>query len=409
MIKILFVDDEPMMLRSLKRMLLPKSKEWEMSFVNNGKAAFDFLEKQGVDIIITDMRMPDMGGVSLLSKVKELYPKITRMVLSGYSDQEMIIKSTRLAHQYIAKPCDAKRLIEALTKIADLRTGLASKGMLELIAELEGLPSPPDHIQNILEKTKDEEASLHDIGDLISKDMGMSTNILKMVNSAYFGLPRHVADVPAAVVLLGMDIIRALVLSQHLFSSFDFGTLPHFSYQMLWDHCMRTACISREITKSDSKDKKEIDNSFIAGLLHDMGKLILGYAITEKYKSIIEYARENNQLLWKAEKKYLGVSHAELGAYLSALWGLPEEISEAIRCHHEPAELDTSGGKLVTAVHLSDVFEHHLFVINSDYEKPVIDKAYIERKGIKDRLEAWASICRDHFHKGKGSEDASCS
>ncbi len=397
MIKVLFVDDEPMMLRSLRRMLLQKAKDWQMKFVDSGKAALTLLEQQEIDIIVTDMRMPGMSGESLLAEVQKRYPHINRIVLSGHSDRELIIKSTRLAHQYIAKPCDSKTLIKILEQAIHFRSTLAKNGILDLVTKIDGLPSPNENVQKILECVQDEESSLADIGNLIAQDMGMSSNILKVVNSAFFGLPRHVGSVPEAVVLLGMDIIRALVLSHHFVSFFNFGQIPHFSYQMLWDHCIRTAIMCREITKAEINSKETIDNSFIAGLLHDIGKLILGYIITEKYTKIIEDARKSNLGIWKIETKNLGVSHSEIGAYLIGLWGVNNSIVDAIRCHHEPSKLNHKGDILISAVHLADIFDHQLFVFNEGYERPVIDHKYIAAEQLHEQVDKWFLLCKDHF------------
>lgn len=402
MISILFVDDEPLMLRSIKRMLLPKAKYWKLYFLESGDLALKFLKNHEVDILVTDMRMPEMGGDELLAKVKEKYPHISRMVLSGHSDEEIIVRTTKLAHQYIAKPCDASKLVEIISRAANFRMALKDKEMIELVTKIELLPSPPEYIDEIFDRMHDEEVSLAEIGKTISKDMGMSSNILKITNSAFFSLPRHVSSVEEAVVLLGLDIVKALILANHIFSFFDFSKIQNFSYQLLWDHCLRTACMAREIAKSYTDNKIDIDNSFITGILHDIGKLVLGYSITDKYNDIIQETRAKNHRLWKIERGLLGLSHAEIGAYLIGLWGMDDDIVEAIRCHHEPSKFDLSGGVLTAAIHVADVYDHQITVTHESYEKPVIDLKYIEDQGFENYLDKWFNICKEIFRQKCG-------
>jgi HD-like signal output (HDOD) protein/AmiR/NasT family two-component response regulator len=402
MTRILFVDDEPMMLRSLKRMLLPQADQWRMSFAEGGKEALEVLEEGDVDIIVTDIRMPGLDGVQLLERVKEYYPHINRIVLSGHADDEMALKTTRLAHQYVAKPCDAGQLIEVLDRSAQLLSILDTRGVKEALAKIESLPSPPEQVQAIMELVRDESSSLKDIGRLIAGDMGMTSNILKLINSAFFGLPRRVSEITEAVVLLGMDIIKALVMTHYLFTTFEFKRMSSFSFELLWNHCLNTACMSRRITKSLTSDKTTIDDSFISGVLHDVGKLVLGFAYTEEYKGIILEARQNNQCVWKIESARLGFSHAEIGAYLIGLWGLPTKVLKAVQFHHEPANLTDPEDILTTAVHLADVMEHQLNVIHQNYDQPGFDLEFIAAQGLEGNLGEWMGEFKRNHESNEG-------
>lgn len=402
MARILFVDDEPKMLHGLKRMLNKKRKEWEMSFVESGRAALALLAIEPYDIIVTDMRMPGMTGDELLARISDRYPEMTRIILSGQTDQEAAMRAVRLAHQYLAKPVGGDDLIGVLSRAARFRSSLGSRHMSKLISKIEMLPSPNRRCHDILEMIESEEASLRRIGRLISEDMGLSSNILKLVNSAFFSLPRRTPNIIEAVVYLGLNVIKGLVLTHHLFSAFDFSKLADFSFDLLWNHSTATACMARAIVKSETNDDRLTDDIFIAGLMHDIGKLILGYVMEEEYGEIIQESRESNRRLWIVEAERFGFSHAEVGAYLVSLWGLPENIIEAIQHHHHPQECLKRDFLMLSIVHAANIFDHQLKVINVDYAPAELDGDYIKKCDLKGKIDNWLCVCEELADSDEG-------
>ena len=402
--RILFVDDEPKMLRALRRMLSQKRKEWGMSFVDTGQAALELLEKERYDIIVTDMRMPGISGDKLLVKVKDAYPEVIRIVLSGHSDQEEIMKTVRLAHQYLAKPCDADVLINTISKSARFRLYLDDPRLNKLVSSIEMLPSPNMRFLEIMENLESDDVSLRKIGQIISRDMGLSTNILKLVNSSFFSIPRRVASVVDAVVFLGLDIIKGLILTHHLFSVFDFSKLPNLSYELLWNHSTYAACMGQAIIKTETGDQTAVDETFIAGLMHDVGKLVLGYVMKEEYEAVIAEARTSNRRLWKVEREHLGFSHAEVGAYLVGLWGMSENLVETIQYHHHPEQSTQEGLAMLAAIHVADVLDHQLRVIHNNYDRPEFSEEFLKKGGFMGKIESWQGVCRELLDSDKGEE-----
>ena len=228
--RILFVDDEPKILEGLQRTLRSMRQEWEMQFAGSGQEALECLSKEPFDVVVSDMRMPGMDGAQLLKEVMRLYPQIARIILSGHSDQEIVLKSVRIAHQYLAKPCEAETLKSVVTRTCALRELLADDAVRRMVSNMDSIPSLPSLYAEIMEEIQSPNASIQRVGKIISKDMGMTTKILQLVNSAFFGLRRHVSSPSQAVSLLGLDTIRALVLSVHIFTHFDSqkasGSLP---------------------------------------------------------------------------------------------------------------------------------------------------------------------------------------
>ena len=186
--RILFVDDEPMVLNGLQRTLQKMRREWDMTFVGSGREALEVLGKKPIDVIVSDLRMPEMDGGRLLAEVKKQHPHVVRIVLSGQLDQEMTLKSVRLAHQSLSKPCDAEVLKHTLAKLFALREFLSDDSIKNIISQIESLPSMPAIYTEIVTEMQSDDPAIKKVGEIISKDISMTAKILQMVNSAFFGL-----------------------------------------------------------------------------------------------------------------------------------------------------------------------------------------------------------------------------
>jgi putative nucleotidyltransferase with HDIG domain len=353
--KILFVDDEPKLLEGLQRMLRTKRREWDMTFVTSASDALAAMEKEPFHILVTDMRMPGMDGSELLKKVEEFHPQVVRIVLSGHTDKEMILRTVGPAHQYLSKPCDVEALKATLSRACSLSDILSDAGLVRVVSGIESLPSIPSLYSEVLQEINSPEGSLNKVGEIITKDFGMSAKILQLVSSSFFGLPTHVSNPVRACQLLGLETIKALVLSVGIFS--QFSKSRDFSVDALWEHSMSTALLARDMAVKANLGQDSVDDAFMAGLLHDIGKLILMDKTPEEFRQICELANSTNCSALEAEQRVLGTTHAQVGAYLLGIWGLPEPIVEAVAWHHSPK--NRHGGTLdtITAVHLAETQE----------------------------------------------------
>ena len=403
--QILFVDDDKNVLNGLKRMLRSMRDSWDMEFAESGMEALKILETKPFDVVVSDMRMPGMDGAQLLTKVKMLYPKTVRLILSGQSQQESIIRSIGPSHQFLSKPCNAETLRDTVSRACALMDCLNGSNIKNLMSQMTTLPSLPSLYVELLELLKSPEASIKQVGNIISKDIGMTAKVLQLVNSAYFGIPRRINSASEGVSLLGLDLIKSLAFSVQVFSQFDQDRLPGFSIEQLWHHSMGTAVFSRKIAWHEKQDSELADNAFMAGMLHDVGKLIMAYNIPEEYSKTIQIAKETCVPHWQAEKEVFGTSHDEVGAYLLTLWGIPNTIVEPVMFHHRPLESHDKMFTNVTAVHTADslymsniihvanLFDHQgnpIDVIGASYDA---DKEYLETIGVSDKYEVWRDIC----------------
>jgi len=379
--RILFVDDERKVLDGLQRMLRSMRSEWDMEFAENGQEALEILKGKAFDMVVTDMRMPGMDGCQLLGRVKELHPQTVRIILSGYSDKELILNSVGLTHQFLSKPCDGETLKTTIARACAMRELLADESLINVISKIDSLPSLPSLYKEVVEEVNSPDTSLVRVSEIISRDVGMSAKLLQLVNSAFFGLPTRASSIMRAVNLLGLEIIKTLILSLKIFSQFDEAGMKSLSN--LWDHSMSTAMIARSIATQRDLGQNQIDEAFMAGLLHDIGKLILMDKLPEKSMEIVDLFDSGGCQLWEAEQQVLGTTHAQVGAYLMGLWGLSESMVESIAFHHCPSMCSKDSFGTLSVVHLANAAQHGE---NGEQSMDRLDIGYLEKLGIADGL-----------------------
>ncbi|MCP9447513.1 MAG: response regulator [Nitrospira sp.] len=391
--RILFVDDEPKLLEGLKRSLRTMRDEWSMTFAGCGEEALKALEQGSFDVVVSDMRMPGMDGAQLLNEVQRRYPHIVRIILSGHSDRQMIFDSISATHQFLSKPCEPEKLKATIQRACALRELLKDDSILGVVAGLQTIPSVPTLYTRIKKEVESKSTSLKVIADIINQDMGMTAKILQLVNSAYFGLRGNISTVEQAVNFLGLDTIQALVLTTHVFSQFTTRRASAFNLDRLWEANLATGALARAIARSEQCTQLEIDQAYTAGLLHDVGILVLATNVPDRYGAVLAKASTAGTQVSDEELSEFGTTHAEVGAYLLGLWGLCDGIVEAVTYHHRPRAALGEAVNTLTAVHVANVLYHHeVGQAPMGSARPQLDEAYLERLGVTGRLAAWREL-----------------
>jgi len=402
---ILFVDDEPNVLQGLKRMLHGMRREWHMAFVQSGAAALAAMEQSGFDVVVTDMRMPEMSGDVLLAHIRERYPETVRLVLSGYSDAKLIMGSVQLAHQYISKPVSPEELKKKINRACALLELLEKPALRSIVSSMEAIPTLPHMFFEITGELEKEEASMKKIGEMISRDPAMTAKILQIVNSSFFSLPRTIKSPAEAVNLLGLDTVTSLVLTLEIFSKFDRQKLEVFDIERLWDHSVRTGTLARQIAAHGDMDKTTIDNACMAGLLHDVGKLVFMDNFIDPYQEALAMAGQEQIPLHEAEIRIFGATHCQIGAYLLGIWGLPGNIVETVGFHHMPEDLPDSTNRTLQAVYLANAF-----ALYDEAETEIselisaLNPDYLREAGMLEHLEAYDEIRRNMLAGENGND-----
>lgn len=391
--RILFVDDEPMVLRGLQRTLRKMRESWDMAFASSAQEALAILDNNPMDVIISDMKMPEMDGTELLAQVKQRHPHVVRLILSGHVEQETTIKSVRFAHQCLSKPCDVEVLKQTLAKLFALRDILSDESIKKIVSQIESLPSLPAIYTQIMAEMQSDDPSIKNVGAIISRDISMTAKILQVVNSVFFGLPQKISNPQQAVMLLGLETIKSLVLSVKIFSEFSQKKNSWFNLDAIFNHSISVSAHAKSIVKSEKMDQEVINYSLMAGLLHDLGKLILATNFKDTYRQLLTESQNSTHELWELEHETFGTSHAEIGAYLMGLWNLENPIIEAIAFHHCPAKSVSTQMGLLAAVHVANALDHAEGLPQDQQMDLQYDDEYLDRLGVADRIPEWRQLC----------------
>ena len=385
---ILFVDDEPMILQGLQNLLRKQRRKWNMVFAEGGEQALSKLAERHFDVIVSDMRMPGIDGATLLKKVQKDYPHMVRIVLSGHAEMEAALRAIPVSHQFLSKPCDSGNLEDAIERACDLKALIDDEQVLRTIGQIDKLPSVPHVYMAVTNALRDEDVSPRELASILRQDMAMCAKLLQLVNSSYFRLSREITRVDEAVNYLGFNMVRSLVLSVELFSAAA-ARFEGFSIESLQQHCLLTGSIASRIVS----DPKKCEEAFMAGMLHDIGKLVLAKDLPEHFREVLSRVRESGDAMFVVEQKLAGVTHAEVGAYLLGIWGLPYPIVEAVANHHQPGRVRSHEPGVLTAVHVADALanEHGA----TDGASKDIDEAYLESLELGGDIGKWREIAAE--------------
>ena len=396
LLKVMFVDDEVRILQGLQRMLRPLRDTWDMQFFESGEAALQAMAAAPVDIVVSDMRMPSMSGAELLTRVMRQFPSTMRIILSGQADMELVHQTIGPTHQYLSKPCDTETLKTTVNRAEKLRRLLGNDRLRLLVGRMDSLPSLPALYLQLVELLQDPNATLLQVGELVAQDLGMSIKLLQLVNSAFFGLRRNVSNPIDAVNLLGVETIQSLVLSVHAFHQLNAEQMAEFSLESIWQHSMAVAGLAKRIALAEGLNKIQGEEAHMAGMLHDVGRVVLATNIPEDYAKVLTMAKTQGRPHAACEMEMLGATHTEVGAYLLGLWGIADPIVEAVAYHHAPRECPNRVFGTLSAVHVADALHHDM---TESLGCGSIDSAYLDDLGLRDHLPAWTKL----MDSGKGA------
>jgi putative nucleotidyltransferase with HDIG domain len=228
-----------------------------------------------------------------------------------------------------------------------------SQRLRAVIRHISNLPTLPIIASQVMELLRNPRTPVRELARVISSDQSLTTAVLKLVNSAYYGFPRQISTVKHALVILGFNEIRNIAFTISILRSFPRGKKsPFFDYQAFWRHCLGCAVTAKMLAKFF---RYRISGKvFVAGLVHDIGKILLSGYAKDLFEQVIQEVTAHKISLYQAEKNVLGVTHAEIGSWLAYQWNFPQEIEEVIKFHHLPSKSKINP-PLCSVIHLSDV------------------------------------------------------
>lgn len=347
--RILFVDDDPSILAGLQNLLYKDRRRWDMTFAASGEAALEKLHAQPFDVVVCDMRMPGMDGATLLNRVKEASPSTARIMLSGHAEREAIVRALPALHQLLAKPCDAATLRATIERCLETEAAMKDNKVRAVIGKIDKLPSSPAVYAAMSAAMAASTTTLDELAAVVSRDPGLSAKVLQLVNSAYFGSGQKTSSITEAVALLGGEQLRYIGVTASVFGSMSEDPCPGFSLAKRQEAAVRTASLVRASVRGELAEE-----AFSGALLHDVGSVVLAVGFPREYQALLEQTADDDALV-ALETATFGTNHAEVGACLLGLWGLPAAVVDIVRYHHRPDEAPGTTRAVVHAVHAADL------------------------------------------------------
>jgi HD-like signal output (HDOD) protein/CheY-like chemotaxis protein len=373
--RVLFVDDDDILLRALARAVRARNGRWEAITANDGEAALKEMRGRSVDVIVSDVRMPGVDGPTLLQTVRNEWPGAVRILMSGYADEEQVTRALPVAQQFVSKPCSLDDLFNAIDRACTQRDLLRNQRLIDIVGRLDRVPSPPEAYWALSEALVDPTLQFSRVAAVIERDPSAATKLLQLVNSSFFGAPRPTASVEQALARLGVQLVRTLVLSANIFAQ---AGGPHLL--PLAERSYFTARVARRLAPVGHGDE-----AFAAGLLCDLGRIVVAASLPGTSTQIDGSVRNGARRL-DVERRLLGATHAEIGAYLLALWKIPHNIVDAVAHHEEPWRSGPGNRGLLLTTHVAASLVDEEMDLDSDW---------VEEAGAGPNVDDWRGVAQE--------------
>ncbi len=335
--------------------------DWTITCVADATSALAHAQSNPVDVAVCELRPIGMEGTALLERIRSHHPEAARILLLDENEESQAMRALGTAHRLLNKPLRAEELLEAVEGIVELRELLTSPALQAAVGRIDKLPPPPKLYLALTRALDDPDVSPASLADLIQQDPAMAAKVLRLCNSAYFSGGRTISDVRTAVIRLGQQVLRRMVLATEVFS--DAGT-SGVDRDAMRKRAMLSSQLAGKLIGSSSAELAST-----SALLAEVGLLLPGIELPD------EHGNTSGD----------GPHYAEAGAYLLGMWGLPMPIVEAVASHHQPRRAKARGFWIGGAVHVARALIA---------EQP-IDETYLASVGVLDKLPAWRKMAED--------------
>lgn len=374
---ILFIENNQQIIKELIQNVIPLQEQWDIFFAETGDRALQILAENSIDFVFSSPSIVSTNGENILSEIRKIFPETIRFALVPNLEHQTIAKISQHVHQFITPPYSTEHIRERIERTNNLQKHLKNPALVELVKNTTVLPSLPEIYIQIEQETLKPDFSLQKIAALISKDPNLTAKILQIVNSAFFGVQREITNISFALTFLGVNIVKSLIFYIHLFSDFKVTQENRKYLEEIWKHSLIVASNTYHLAQKYMQNKYEIEMAYTAGVLHDVGKLVLlnTYNYPQNIQLLVEKKMIDNV---EAELEVYSCTHSDIGAYLLGLWGFPLSIVEAVAYHHTPSLLNKNKLTLATIVHIANFLYYvplldveHILQIN--FEKDLLN------------------------------------
>lgn len=386
---ILFVDRAPKSLTEIYR-LLRAEEPWDVVIAESVDEMLALIEAAMFDVVALDLGLLPPGDGTVLRQVQERQPQTVRIVLADEGEQANTLRTMPLVHQFLRRGSPPEVLYEVICRAQALQSLLDDALLRRVVGEVGGLPAVPSVYRALTAVLESPDASLAQVAALVEQDMALAARVLQMVNSAFFGLPQRMTRIEQAVSYLGLNLLRGLVLSDEVVRALDATRLPDLPLAVLQRRGWLAAALARRMLPRAGA----AETAFLGALLHDIGELVLAVRLPAVHLAAGEQARAQLLPREAAERRELGVTHAELGAYLLGLWDLPSPIVEAVAHHHAPWRVTQHAFDVLGAVYVAGALAQEAVPTGDpawDIAEP-LDLEYLAALGVLDRLIEWRGV-----------------
>lgn len=336
-LSVLFVDDDINVINGIKRILYKYRDRWKMYFVSSGEKAIEILSLKNIDVLVCDIMMPGVSGYEVLQYTYEKHPHVIRFILSGYHDEELILRSTKYAHQYLQKPISPEVIIKKINSAVFTRGYLNNNPeLIKYISSIREIPGIPELYIKINTMLSDENTSTIKIAETIAEEPSLVAKILHIANSGFFGISQRVTNLETAISYLGINLLKALILYYLTFENNKNSSDVNKQIERIGRESMNTAKLAQIIAEERANTKEESEEVFIAALMHRIGEIII---------------IENPEVFSKLDLSEINSSG--IAAYILGIWGLPRVVVESIAYQNDPLNKNNTATKHTLNLFLS--------------------------------------------------------
>jgi len=390
--ELLIVDDDDLVLRALGRLLRPYRDAWTIHLARNGADALAMIERTSPHVVVSDLDMPVLDGATLLSRLRKDRPDVVRIGITGDDTLTSTRRIFTSAHQLIAKPFMGKDFLSKLERAFALSTTLQSEALRRMVARDNQLPTPPGAYMRLSALLTQEDADIADVANLVQESPALVARLMQLTSSAFFGRTRPASNVAEAVMSIGLGQMRALVLHHAIVQMFE-TQVRGYSLEASQRRGLVAATLARQLVT----DASLADAAYIAAIVHQVGQLVLASRSPKILEHCIKYAMEHHLTPAEAQHRVLGVTDADVGAYLLGIWGLPQVVVESVALQHRPERIDERQVGVKTAVYLAAKLSANPDVVArapvKDFEA-AIDLTLLGAAGAAERLDEMRSLAR---------------
>jgi putative nucleotidyltransferase with HDIG domain len=379
--RVLFVDEDAATREIYEQLQSYWGIEQEVHTAGSAAEAIRLMEQLRFAVVVSELALPDMPGLEFLSKVMESHPEAARIVISANNDSLKAAEALNVAHRFFSKPFSFEVLGSLLENLGQYHYLLHDERIRCMIFKTGALPVLPGTWVQLTGLLDSADADISDIARIVEQDPGLTTRLLHTVNSAYFGIARRVVSCSEAIQIVGLELIRGLMMGMKIFDFYKNRPFVRTVFGRIWDHSLRTATGARRLCELEKQSIEICNVAFTAGLLHDIGKLILAANAEEDYRKVIEEADSSRVPWYVAEKELFGTTHAQVGAYLFTLWGFPDPVVRAVENHHNLEGIEKFAPAL--AIHAAQCLQR-----GGEYEKQ-LNVGLLNQLGLADKVDLW--------------------